>query len=233
MNLCVIPARGGSKRIPRKNIREFCGKPIIAWSIEAARKSSCFNHIIVSTDDHEIAKVALNCGAQVPFVRPQHLASDHATTISVIAHAANWVNQHLATVETICCLYPTAPFVETESLRRGLKILLDTGADYVVSVVRYGFPIQRAVKINSNGRMEMSQPKFLNARSQDLPEAWHDAGQFYWGKAQSWQSERAMFTEASVPLKIPSYRAQDIDTEEDWQRAELLFEAHRNKVSDQ
>ena len=225
MKLAIIPARGGSKRIPRKNIKLFCEKPMIAWSIEAALQSGCFDQVIVSTDDEEIAVVARRYGATVPFVRPAELSDDHTGTIPVIRHAIEWVNAQGQSVEQACCLYATAPFVSPDDIRRGLDTLLDTGSDYAFSVTSYAFPIQRAIRLNAEGRVEMFNPEHFNTRSQDLEEAFHDAGQFYWGKADAWLQGRMIFSPASVPVALPRHRVQDIDTPEDWVRAEWLFKA--------
>ena len=225
MKLAIIPARGGSKRIPRKNIKLFCEKPMIAWSIEAALKSGCFDQVIVSTDDEEIAEVARLYGATVPFMRPVHLSDDHTGTIPVIQHAIEWVNTQGQSVEQACCLYATAPFVSTEDIRRGLETLEASGGDYAFSVTSYAFPIQRAIRLDENGRVEMFNPEHFNTRSQDLEEAFHDAGQFYWGKAGAWLQGRVIFGTGSVPVALPRHRVQDIDTPEDWVRAEWLFKA--------
>lgn len=225
MNVAIIPARGGSKRIPKKNIKAFCGQPMIAWSIEAARQSGCFDRVIVSTDDAQIAEVATSYGAEVPFVRPERLSDDRTGTIPVIKHAIEWLSQRQSMPDLACCLYATAPFVQPEDLQRGLKQLKDSGAMYAFSVTSYAFPVQRAIKITENGRVEMLYPEYFNARSQDLDEAWHDAGQFYWGKTQAWLDERILFGSESTPVKLPRHRVQDIDTFEDWERAEWLFKA--------
>ncbi len=225
MRLAVIPARGGSKRIPRKNIKPFCGKPMIAWSIEAAQQSGCFDRIIVSTDDVEIAEVARQHGAAVPFMRPAELSDDHTGTIPVIRHAVERINAQGRAVEQVCCLYATAPFVRVEDIQRGLKILDVTGSDYAFSVTSYPFPIQRAIRITEQGRVEMFNPEHFNTRSQDLEEAYHDAGQFYWGRASAWLQDRMIFSPDSVPVLLPHHRVQDIDTPEDWLRAEWMFKA--------
>jgi N-acylneuraminate cytidylyltransferase len=227
MNLAVIPARGGSKRIPRKNIKPFCGKPMIAWSIEAAQKSNCFERIIVSTDDDEIATVALNYGSEVPFMRPASLADDNAATTSVIHHAVEWLVEHGEKPEHVCCLYATAPFVRPQDLERGLEMLQTQECDYAFSVTSFAFPIQRAIRITQRQRIEMFQPKHFMTRSQDLEESYHDAGQFYWGRTQAWLDEKPLFSNHSAPLILPRHRVQDIDTPEDWQRAEWLFRAMR------
>lgn len=225
MRLAVIPARGGSKRIPRKNIKLFCGKPMIGWSIEAAQQSGCFDQIIVSTDDVEIAEVARQFGAAVPFMRPAELSDDHTGTIPVIRHAVEWFNAQGRVVEQVCCLYATAPFVRVEDIQRGLKILNEMGSDYAFSVTSYPFPIQRAIRITEQGRVEMFNPEHFNTRSQDLEEAYHDAGQFYWGRASAWLQGTMIFSPDSAPVLLPRHRVQDIDTPEDWLRAEWMFKA--------
>lgn len=226
MNIAIIPARGGSKRIPRKNIKDFGGRPMMAWPIEAARQSECFDRILVSTDDAEIASVAKQYGAEVPFMRPVELADDHTGTIPVIAHAVDWLQAQGETPDGVCCIYATAPFVTAEALQQGYRALHEQpDADYAFAVTSYAFPIQRALRMTANGRVEMFQPDHFNTRSQDLEEAWHDAGQFYWGRAQAWQAGRALFGQHSVPVPMPRHRVQDIDTPEDWQRAEWLLRA--------
>jgi pseudaminic acid cytidylyltransferase len=229
MRLAVIPARGGSKRIPRKNIKSFCGKPMIAWSIEAALQSGCFDEVIVSTDDAEIADVAKSWGARVPFMRPAALADDHATTIPVIRHAIEWLQQNGERPSEVCCIYATAPFVQVDDLQQGLNILLAGSCSYAFSVTSYPFPIQRAIRITTEGRVDMFNPEHFNTRSQDLEEAWHDAGQFYWGGVEAWLHDPVFFTQRSVPLRLPRHRVQDIDTPEDWERAEWMFKAMLNQ----
>jgi len=228
MRLAVIPARGGSKRIPGKNIKVFGGLPMIAWSIRAAIHSKCFDRIIVSTDDKEIASVAKEYGADVPFMRPANLSDDHTGTIPVIAHAIDWQNQHSPAATQVCCIYATAPFVQATDLQRGLQALQSTGADYAFSVTSFAFPIQRAIRITAEQRVEMFQPEHFNTRSQDLEEAWHDAGQFYWGEASAWLAQKPLFSPDAAPVPLPRYRVQDIDTPEDWDRAELMFIALQN-----
>jgi N-acylneuraminate cytidylyltransferase len=225
MRLAVIPARGGSKRIPRKNIKAFGGLPMIAWSIRAALQSQCFDRIIVSTDDSEIAQVAQAHGAEVPFVRPLELSDDHTGTIPVIAHATQWQADHGTPTTQVCCIYATAPFVQAQDLQRGLELLQSSGANYAFSVTSYAFPIQRAVRITPDQRVEMFQPDQFSTRSQDLEEAWHDAGQFYWGQAAAWLAQKPLFTQQATGVRLPRHRVQDIDTPEDWNRAEWMFKA--------
>ena len=225
MKIAVIPARGGSKRIPRKNIRLFGGKPMIVWSIEAALASRCFDRIIVSTDDEEIADVARRFGADVPFIRPPELSDDHTGTIPVIAHAIK-VEQQLGHAATaVCCVYATAPFLQAEDICRGLEQLEQTGAQYAFSVTSYPFPIQRAIRMTAANRVEMFWPEQFNTRSQDLEPAFHDAGQFYWGRPQAWLAAKPIFSSESVPVLLPRHFVQDIDTPEDWKRAELMLAA--------
>jgi len=225
MNICVIPARGGSKRIARKNIKEFNGKPIIAYSIEAALKSNCFDRVIVSTDDAEITEVAKKYGAQVPFVRPDELSNDYAGTIPVIKHAIKWLEENNNFIENVCCLYATAPFIQSQTISKALQQLQKTKADYCFSVTSFSFPIQRAIKITDKDRVEMFYLEHFNTRSQDLEESYHDAGQFYWGKSKTFKDEVSFFSEAATPYILPRYLVQDIDTKEDWIRAEAMYKA--------
>jgi len=223
MRLCVIPARGGSKRIPRKNIRDFLGKPIVAWSIEAAHKSECFEHIIVSTDDREIAERVQEFGAEIPFVRPLELADDYSTTSAVVAHAVEWYQNHGVNLEAICCLYATAPMVYPADIRKGLEMLRNGDPNqFVFTATTYPSPIQRALRIDhQNGSAHMWQPECFTQRSQDLEAAYHDAAQFYWGRPENWLSKANLF-EGGRPLVLPNWRVQDIDNEDDWIRAEFL-----------
>lgn len=232
MRLAVIPARGGSKRIPRKNVKPFGGLPMIAWSIRAAIKSQCFDRIIVSTDDTEIAATAKEYGAEAPFMRPARLSDDHTGTIPVIAHAIGWQSENGQAATAVCCIYATAPFVQAEDLQRGLQLLQVSGADYAFSVTTYAFPIQRAIRITQDKRVEMIQPEHFSTRSQDLEEAWHDAGQFYWGKAEAWRQGKPLFSKDAAPVALPRYRVQDIDTPEDWARAELMAKSFDNPAKD-
>ena len=223
--IVIIPARGGSKRIPRKNVRDFCGKPMLAWTIEAARSSGCFDEIMVSTDDQGIANVAQKWGVETPFIRPAHLADDITGTVPVINHAVEWYKQRRELPAVVCCLYATAPFLLPADIQRGLAILEQSGADYAISVTSFPFPIQRALRITRSKRVEMFNPEHLSTRSQDLESAYHDAGQFYWGTSEAWLSGKPLLSNAAAAVEIPRYRVQDIDTQEDWERAEWLFKA--------
>lgn len=225
MNIAIIPARGGSKRIPRKNIREFCGKPLITYSIEAAKASGLFDHVIVSTDDEEIREIANAWGAETPFVRPAELANDHATTVPVIKQAVEWVQQHMGNVDNVCCIYATAPFIQASALREAHELLVRKSVSgYVFTATTFPFPIQRAFKVKPDGLVEMFEPQNYMTRSQDLEEAYQDAGQFYWGSAEAYLSEKIFFSTDSMAYVLPRYMVQDIDTPEDWRRAELMYE---------
>lgn len=223
MKMAVIPARGGSKRIPRKNIKPFCGKPMIAWSIEAAKLSGLFERVIVSTDDAEIAELARLWGAEVPFMRPADLSDDHVTTTAVIAHATRWALDLGTDVEAVCCIYATAPFVQADDLGKGWDALNSGDWDYVLTVTDFAAPIFRAFKQAPEGGIEMFFPEYFATRSQDLPVALHDAGQFYWGRPAAWLDGKRIFDRRSKPILIPRWRVQDIDTQDDWERAEILM----------
>lgn len=223
MKVCIIPARGGSKRIPKKNIKDFLGKPMIAYSIEATLNSNFFDRVIVSTDDQEIAEVSKQFGAEVPFRRPDELANDYAGTLSVIKHAVEWLEEHAMKPSEVCCLYATAPFIQADFIRQAYKQFQTAQADYCFSVTSFAFPIQRSIKITQDDRVEMFHPEHLDTRSQDLEEAYHDAGQFYWGKAEAFKQLQPIFSESASPFILPRHLVQDIDTLEDWQRAELMY----------
>ena len=224
MKVAIIPARGGSKRIPRKNIKDFCGKPMIAYSIEAALRSKLFDRVIVSTDDKEIAQVAKKYGAEVPFIRPAELSDDHTATIPVIAHAIEQLQKE-GPVEIACCIYATAPFIQLRYLNEAHDTLIHNQSDYAFSATSFAFPIQRAIKVDDQHRVEMFYPEHFNTRSQDLEEAYHDAGQFYFGRAEAWLKNKAIFGRQSSAIILPRHLVQDIDTMEDFKRAELMHKA--------
>lgn len=225
MNVAVIPARGGSKRIPRKNIKPFLGKPIIAYSIEAAKDTKIFDLILVSTDDEEIAGVAKSFGANVPFLRPKTLADDFTGTNAVVKHAIEWLQTNGTPVSYVCCIYATAPFVRPAYLMQGYERLVASGKSFAFSVTSFPFPVQRAVRITKDGAVDAFYPEYISVRSQDLEEAYHDAGQFYWGTTGAFLNEEVLFSPASVPIILPRHLVQDIDTLEDWVRAELMYRA--------
>jgi len=227
VKFALIPARGGSKRIARKNIREFNGKPIIAYSIEAALASELFDQVIVSTDCTEIAEIAKQYGATVPFMRPAEIANDHATTMDVIVHAIEFMQSRFDDVSHCCCIYATAPLLQTEYLRQGIEALLaDANNDkcFAFSVTEFAFPVQRALSIQK-GTVSAMYPEYRSTRSQDLEPSYHDAGQFYWGSCEGFLSGKAVFSEHAIPIVLPSYLVQDIDTPDDWRRAELMHRA--------
>lgn len=225
MRYAIIPARGGSKRIPRKNIRPFAGKPMICHSIDTARASGLFDAVIVSTDDAEIAEVARGARAEVPFLRPKDLSDDYATSVAVAAHAVEWLIKAGHNPREVCLYYATAPFVQVRDLALGLAALQQDGVRFAFPVTTFDFPIQRALARDSAGAMVMREPQHFATRSQDLPEYLHDAGQFYWGLAEAWLSGEPIFSPQARGIEIPRYRVQDIDSPEDWRRAEIMLAA--------
>ena len=222
--VAIIPARGGSKRIPRKNIKNFFGKPLIAYSIEVAIKSNLFEKVIVSTDDEQIAKIAKQYGAVVPFIRPKELSDDFTGTVDVINHTIEYLENQGEHYDYICTLYATAPLLQEKYLIEGYKKLKNSDAINALSATSMPFPIQRTFKLNIDGRCEMFTPEYYMTRSQDLEEAYQDAGQFYWTKLGE-KSNEIMFGKDSIPIILPRYLVQDIDTLEDWKRAELMYQA--------
>lgn len=218
--LCIIPARGGSKRIPRKNIRSFLGKPIIAYSIEACLASGLFDRVVVSTDDEEIAEVSKEFGAEVPFLRSDKNSNDYASTIDVIEEVYLQLGKDY---DLVCCVYATAPLLNHKLLQEACQLLTDGGFDSVFPVVRFGFPIQRAVSRTEEGKIAMFQPEHQLTRSQDLPVAYHDAGMFYWLRPEIILAKRKMWTDNSGSIVLPEHQVQDIDTEIDWRLAEHKY----------
>ena len=234
MNVAIIPARGGSKRIPRKNLRDFCGQPIIAYSIRTALQSNLFEHVVVSTDDVDIAVLAKKYGAKVPFMRPAELANDHASTAAVMHHAAAACDQLGWNVQRLCCLYATAPFVEVTDLQSGLALLgtqiAGKPVQYAFSATSFAFPVQRAIRIDKMGAVEPVWPENIPKRSQDLEPLFHDAGQFYWGRIGAFKESLPIFAAHSRAVLLPRYRVQDIDDEVDWTRAEWLYRAWKGSA---
>jgi pseudaminic acid cytidylyltransferase len=223
MNVAIIPARIGSKRIPRKNIKNFHGKPIIAYSIQAALSSKLFSRIIVSTDSEELAEIVISYGAETPFIRPPELADDFTGTDAVMLHALKWLFDHGTNVQYMCCIYATAPFIDPAFIIKGLELLQGARATSAFSVTTYPYPIYRSLKITEHGRLGMIWPSYMNVRSQDFTEAYHDAGQFYWADVKKYLIEKKLFSRDAVPIIMPRYLVQDIDTNEDWQRAEAMY----------
>jgi len=228
MNLAVIPARGGSKRIPGKNIKPFAGKPMIAHSIEAAKRTALFDRIIVSTDSQEIADIAIKYGAEVPFMRPAEIADDFTPTQNVLEHALKFASES-AHYDYMCCIYATAPLVSTEYIKKGYELIKEKNANTVFSVTSFPHPIFRAYKINEDGSVQMFWPEHGLTRSNDLPEAFHDAGQFYWINAENFLKTGKMISKNALPLILPRYMVVDIDTKEDWEVAEFMYETCKSK----
>ncbi|MEY3788590.1 MAG: hypothetical protein RIQ94_142 [Pseudomonadota bacterium] len=229
MKIAIIPARGGSKRIPRKNIKDFCGKPMIAWAITTAQESGLFDLIIVSTDDKEIADIARKWKAETPFIRPIELADDLTPTVPVIAHAVKSCNDSGWTVEYACCIYPCVPFLQTDDLISAFNLLQKNNVNFVYPVTEYAHPIQRAMRQLPSGQMQFINPENELTRTQDLEKTYHDSGQFYWGNATAWLEHKKMHTDG-LGMAIPNWRVVDIDSMNDWKRAEDLYNA-RKKIT--
>ncbi len=227
--LAIIPARGGSKRIRGKNIKLFLGEPIIKYSIDVAVKSNCFDEIMVSTKDQEIAKIAESFGAKVPFLRSKETSDDFSTTVEVIHEVLKEYKKRKMEFEYFCCIYPTAPFITPERLIKAMKILKETNADSVLPVVRFSYPIQRALKIE-NGFLKMFWPENENKRSQDLEPAYHDTGQFYWMKTSSFFTQKRIFAVKTIPMELSDSEVQDIDDQEDWKMAEIKYKIVKNRI---
>jgi len=228
--LAVIPARGGSKRLPRKNIRTMSGRPLIEWAIELALASDLFVEVVVSTDDRAIADIARAVGASVPFERPSELSTDTASTGSVVRHAVSEMQVRGFKGTHVCCIYPAAIFVSTADLADARLLLEGSDRDYVATLVRYQHPIQRALDMDSQFRIDAIDPQGAAQRTQDLPTRWHDAGQFYWGRTQSWLDEIPILPN-SVGYELCATEVQDIDNESDWQRAQIIHTQHLQQPS--
>jgi pseudaminic acid cytidylyltransferase len=227
--LAVIPARGGSKRIPKKNIKHFHGKPMISYAIAGAAACNLFDKIVVSTDSREIAGVAERYGAEAPFLRPKELADDFTPTAPVLLHALEQLHGLDMEYEFLCCIYPTAVFIRPQYILEGYHLIRGEKASTVFSVTSYSFPIFRALKIEEGGWMKMFWPEHELTRSQDLPEAYHDAGQFYWLNVSEFKRSQKMYSDRAMPVVIPRSLVVDIDSEEDWVVAENLYQAHELK----
>lgn len=224
--IAIITARGGSKRIPRKNIKEFCGKPILCYSIEAALESGAFDEVMVSTDDEEIAETARKAGAKVPFLRSAETAGDYATTRDVLMEVMRKYLEQGEQYDEMCCIYPTAPFVTADKLKKGIVLLEDSGADEVCPVVRFSFPPQRCYVL-ADGYLQFKYPEYRNARSQDLEPYYHDCGQFYMYQTESFLNKDQREWKLA-PIIMPEMEVQDIDNEEDWKIAEIKYMSMKN-----
>lgn len=223
-NILIIPARGGSKRIPRKNMRKFKGIPIIERTIKKVLELEYFEKTVVSTDDQEIASIALKAGAEIPFERPERISGDFASTREVILHAIDWYESKGEELNNICCLYATSVLLKTKDLIKGIEVLSESNhSNYVFTATKYAHPIQRAFYLNNDKKTKIFSQNDFFKRTQDLQVAYHDAGQFYLASRDTWKSKVNIFDEAQ-PIIIPSWRAIDIDTEEDWKFAELIFD---------
>lgn len=223
-NLCIIPARGGSKRIPRKNLKDFCGQPIISYSILTAINSGLFDEVMVSTDDAELIQVAEKFGAKVPFVRSSKNSGDFATTAQVIEEVLENYHKQGEEIGFVCCLYATAPFVNAEKLKSGFHKLMEGDIDTVFPVVKFDYPVWRGLSMKASGEVEMIWKQHLNSRSQDLPSVYHDAGQWYWLKVEPFLKNKKLFTEKSFGIELSAMEVQDIDEISDWKLAEFKYE---------
>lgn len=221
--VAIITARGGSKRIPRKNVKEFCGKPILAYSIEAALRSGLFETVMVSTDDKEIAEIAEKYGAKVPFFRSAQNANDYATTVDVLCEVLNQYKEQGKEFQYGCCIYPTAPFVTAEKLQQGMKLLQEEGTDSVMPVTAFSFPPMRGMYLQDNGSINYAFPEYAQKRSQDITEMYHDCGQFYFFKPDILMQKRSIVTEHTKAMTVPELEVQDIDNESDWEIAEIKY----------
>jgi len=231
MNIAVIPARGGSKRIPRKNIKLFHGLPVIAYAIKAAKESEIFDEVFVSTDDEEIAEIAMSFGATIPWMRSKDLSDDYATTVSVMQDAVKKLETNLVELENICCIYPATPLLKPSFLSQGLEILESGDWNYVFSASKADTPPQRFFSLGTSKAVELLFPEYEATRTQDLANFYHDAGQFYWARKSSWESGLPIFSSQSTILEIPSESAFDIDTPEDWHYAEALFNLKKKRIN--
>ena len=223
MNIAIIPARGGSKRIPKKNIKNFCGKPMLSWPLEVALKSKLFDQVIISSDDDEIIDISKRYGGVIPFIRPKELSDDFSTSDDVMKHAAQWVKINVPKISNLCCIYATAAFLKTEDLTESFKLFNENSFNYVFSATDFASPIFRSFSFSKKDGLKMFYPEKYNTRSQDLPVAYHDAGMFYWASLETWIKQKVVFEQNSFPYLLPRWRVQDIDNTDDWYRAELIM----------
>ena len=229
MNLAIIPARSGSKRIPKKNIKIFDGKPVISYSIQAAIKSKKFKKIIVSTDSKDIAKISNKFGAETPFYRPKKISDDHSSTIDVVKHAISYFKNKNINFNNICCIYPVAPFVSHNDINKAFKILTyEKKLSFIFSAFRSPSKIERSFFMKDKNSLEMNFKNFALSRSQDIKDSYFDAAQFYWGSNNSWKNKKNILNSSSKFIEIPGWRAIDIDTKEDWKKAELMNKYIKN-----
>ena len=230
MNIAIIPARGGSKRIPKKNIKNFCGYPILKIVIENVKSTNCFNKIIVSTDDEEIKTISLNAGAEVPFIRDKKLSTDLTPTVDVISDTILKLNQKGEKIENVCCLYPTSVFTDRDLILKGLNLLIEKKPRYVISVCSFSHPIQRALRLQKSGKIKLINKELANTRTQDLEETYFDAGQFYWGKYKTWLEKKSLLSSEILPVILKPQSFQDIDTPEQWVIAENIYKSINGRI---
>jgi N-acylneuraminate cytidylyltransferase len=224
-NLAIIPARGGSKRIKNKNIKLFFNKPIIYWSIKAARETKLFDKIIVSTDSNKIAKICKSYNVEIPFLRPKIFSGDKVSAIKVVKHALFWFKNKNILFDRVCCIFPAAPFITKKTIKKGFNLLKKKRKSFAFTISSYSHPIQRALKVNKKGYIKPVWPSNIRKRTQDFENRYHDAGQIYWGTFEAFTKDKIIFSNNSVPIYIPSYLCHDIDTLEDWKKAELVFKS--------
>ena len=228
--IAIIPARGGSKRIPRKNIRPFLGRPMIGYPIAVLQETGLFDRIVVSTDDREIARVAKNFGVEAPFLRPPELSDDYTGTGPVVAHAIEWLIAGGDNPDYVCCVYATSPLLQADYVRLGWEKLHGSDKQFAFSVTSFPFPVLRALRLTEQGGVAPLFPEYIPCRSQDLEPSYHDAGQFYWGRPQAFLDAIPMFSDAAIPVILPRHLVQDIDEEEDWMQAEQMYRAIHPEV---
>ena len=227
MKIAIIPARGGSKRIPKKNSKLFSGFPMISWAIKTAQKSNLFDAVVVSTDDEKIAEISEKLGAQIPFIRPKELSDDLTPTVPVIAHGVKFLMDKGWALEYACCIYPCSPFLRSDDLSEAYELIESKQSDFIYPVTEYAHPIQRGMRLLPSGQMEFLYPENELKRTQDLETVYHDCGQFYWGRANAWLEQKKMHTDG-LGLVLPNWRFVDIDNENDWIRAEEIFKVREH-----
>jgi len=231
MNIAIIPARGGSKRIPKKNIKKFNGKPIIAWSIKCAKEAKIFNKIIVSTDDKKIAKIAKNFGAEVPFIRSSRFSKNSVGIIEVVSDAIKWLLKSNVKVKNVCCIFPTAPLMKPQDIRLAYKKLIKNNFQYVFSTTTFPSSIYKSLSFSKkNTNLKICFPQKFKKKTNENSLFFYDAGQFYWGKKDTWKKKKKIFSSLSATVEIPRWRAQDINNSKDWIVAQQLFKGLKNNA---
>lgn len=227
-NVAIITARGGSKRIPRKNIKDFAGKPLISYAIEAALKSGLFSEVMVSTEDAEIAEISKKSGAKIPFLRSAKNADDFSSTVDTLLEVLSSYAQQGRVFENFCCIYPTAPFLTAQKITDSYGHFSKGDGDFCVAITNFSYPVQRRLELSEQGQIHFTCPEFLSTRSQDLKKSYHDVGQFYWGKTGSLEMYKSLFGGKALGYFIPELETQDIDSPEDWEIAEFKYRYLKN-----